>query len=151
MATRIPLAATAFLIAVLGCGRDESSPAEPGYGAVPTLATASNTWITRADLLSNQESGMTAATLTNSLGQSVVYVMGGKNATGGSYSKLYAYNASTNKWTKKAPDARRGVLDQRGRRHRRQDLRVRRNRPIPGLQRRALRVRPCDQHVDPEA
>jgi N-acetylneuraminic acid mutarotase len=96
----------AVLIAVAGCGPDTpnpTDPADPGPASAPRLAVASNTWITRPDLLSNQQSGMTAATLTNALGQTVVYVIGGRNATGGSYSKVFAYNAATSKWIKKTP------------------------------------------------
>ena len=106
MNTRTLLVAVTVIAAAYGCGRDTSSLTEPGSTSptgAPQLAVASNTWIKRADLLSNQQSSMAAATLTNSSGQSVVYVIGGVNATGGSYSKVVAYDAATNTWRKKAP------------------------------------------------
>ncbi len=54
------------------------------------------------DLTSNQQKYMTAATVPNAAGQTVMYVTGGMNGSRGEYSKVYAYNAASNKWSRKA-------------------------------------------------
>lgn len=105
MSASVLLAASALVIIASGCGDDpaapDGSPAAPRPVA-PGLATASGSWIARADLTSNQQKYMTAATVTNAAGQTVMYVIGGMNGSKGEYSKVYAYNAGTNKWSRKA-------------------------------------------------
>ena len=42
-----------------------------------------------------------AATVTNAAGQSILYTIGGRSATGGPLTKVMAYNPATNTWTLK--------------------------------------------------
>jgi N-acetylneuraminic acid mutarotase len=101
MTARALLAASALVIGTWGCADDPVAPERPAPGA-PGLAAAAGAWITRADLTSNQQKRMTAATVTNAVGQTVMYVIGGMNGSKGEYSKVYGYNAATNNWSRKA-------------------------------------------------
>jgi N-acetylneuraminic acid mutarotase len=92
-------AATSAALLLSACREDAAAPTEPDI----ELATAASSWATRADLWSNQYAQFTAAAVPNASGQSVLYVMGGLSATGGSLSKVMAYDVVTNRWTVKAP------------------------------------------------
>jgi N-acetylneuraminic acid mutarotase len=101
---------TIGLLALVACGETTTEPNVAGDlpSTAPDFAVAANTWITRADLPSTERYRLAAATVTNSAGQSVVYVIGGNTtggdseAFGGSLSKVQAYNVATNSWTYKA-------------------------------------------------
>ena len=101
MSHRLPLTAAISTILLLpACREDAGTPTEPGL----ELATASaNTWVTRADLWSNQASNFAAAAVPDAAGQSRLYVMGGLSATGGALSKVMAYDVAANRWTVRAP------------------------------------------------
>jgi N-acetylneuraminic acid mutarotase len=105
MHTRSLVAATTLLLAALGCGDHAQSPTEPGVTAPtrPEAAITSNSWITRPDLWSNQYSDFATAVVPNAVGQSILYVIGGRSATGASLSKVMAYNVATNRWAVRAP------------------------------------------------
>ncbi|HEX6432990.1 MAG TPA: kelch repeat-containing protein [Gemmatimonadales bacterium] len=70
--------------------------------AAPELAVASDSWLTRADMWSVERWDLTAATVPNAAGQSIVYAIGGRSASGGPLGKVMAYNVVTNAWTVKA-------------------------------------------------
>jgi len=95
-------------LAVLGlaaCG--DNTPTQPELPAHPTgtgpaLAVASNTWVTRADMVTNR-TDLAVATVTNPAGQSVLYAMFGRNANGVPIGTVAAYNVATNTWTERRP------------------------------------------------
>jgi N-acetylneuraminic acid mutarotase len=66
------------------------------------LSVAADRWIARADLPSTERWGSGTAVVTNAAGQSVLYIIGGKTISGGSLSKVQAYNVATNTWSYKA-------------------------------------------------
>jgi N-acetylneuraminic acid mutarotase len=89
------------LFGLAACG--EETPTEPSSPARPTaavteLAVTSNTWMTRADMLTSR-TDLAVATVTNAAGQSVVYAMGGRNPNGVPIATVAAYNVATNSWT----------------------------------------------------
>ena len=79
-------------------------PTHPTQAASPEVTTpaAANTWLTRKDMWGIERKDLTAATLTNAAGESVVYVIGGRSPAGGPLGKVMAYNVATNSWTVKA-------------------------------------------------
>jgi N-acetylneuraminic acid mutarotase len=96
----LPSVLSASVLALAACG--EEAPTEPTIptqptASVPELAVASNTWITRADLLVSR-SNVTLATVTNASGQSVVYAIGGRNPNRRPLTTVTAYNVATNTW-----------------------------------------------------
>jgi hypothetical protein len=103
--------AAALLLLALGCS-DADSPTEPGIAgspeamsspdADPQFAIATNTWTFRRDM-PGERFGVAAATVSNAAGQSILYAIGGNSATGGSLSRVQAYNVATNTWSYKAP------------------------------------------------
>jgi N-acetylneuraminic acid mutarotase len=104
MSAPILLAASLLVITAAGCGDGTAAPDGPPAAptATPGLAAAPGTWIMRADLTSNQQKYMAAASVTNAAGQTVMYVIGGMNGSKGEYSKVYAYDAATDRWSRKA-------------------------------------------------
>jgi len=66
------------------------------------LAVASNSWLTRANMLPNR-TDLAVATVTNASGQSVVYAIGGLTPTGMPLNKVLAYNVATNAWSFRRP------------------------------------------------
>ncbi len=92
----------------LGCRDDAGPPTEPASAIpanTPELAVTSNRWIARAALFGTERWGLATAVVQNAAGQSTLYAIGGKTATGatgGSLSKVQAYNVATNTWTSKA-------------------------------------------------
>jgi N-acetylneuraminic acid mutarotase len=90
-------------LALASCGDSASEP-ERAEKALPTaeFAVASNSWIQRTDMPSDRFN-LATAVVTNALGQSILYAIGGSTPTGGSLSKVQAYNVATNSWTTKAP------------------------------------------------
>jgi N-acetylneuraminic acid mutarotase len=111
--TRISLLYMPFTIGVLAfaaCGENamEPEPTKTLPSTPPAFAVASNSWITRADLPSTERYWMATAAVNNAVGQSVLYVIGGKTSasdaesSGGSLSKVQAYNVATNTWSFKA-------------------------------------------------
>ena len=102
MSTRVYWLALASL--ALACSDPATEPQAPDAPATaaPELAVAANPWIQKADMPSTERWGFAAATVTNSAGQSILYTIGGTTATGGSLSKVQAYNVATNVWTYRA-------------------------------------------------
>lgn len=98
------LSLSAFLLA--GCTDDTmtepTSTSQPAT-RVPELAVTSNSWITRADMWSSQQTDFTTATVKNASGKYFVYAIGGRSATGSRLSKVMAYDVATNTWSVKAP------------------------------------------------
>jgi N-acetylneuraminic acid mutarotase len=98
-------------LALVACGDSATQPgtSDPVSSAVPLSAAASDSWIVRADMPGTERFWMTTATVTNSAGESILYVIGGKTAesdcecNGGSLSNVQAYNVATNTWTWRAP------------------------------------------------
>jgi N-acetylneuraminic acid mutarotase len=91
---------TLTVLGLAACGDDTPTqpelPAQP-TGTAPELAVASNSWITRADMLTNR-TDLAVATVTNPAGQSVLYAMGGRNPNGVPIGTVAAYNVATNTW-----------------------------------------------------
>lgn len=97
----LPSLLSASVLALAACGED--TPTEPNLpsqptASVPELAVASNTWITRTNMLTDR-TDLAVATVTNAAGQSVVYAMGGRNPNGVPIAVNAAYNGATNTWT----------------------------------------------------
>jgi N-acetylneuraminic acid mutarotase len=105
------LASAFALFTLTACAGD--TPTQPSSDeradvAAPSFAYASNSWTARAPLPgTNARIGMTAASVRNSAGQSIVYVFGGYMASSDGSpgaiqaSSILAYNVSTNTWTTK--------------------------------------------------
>jgi N-acetylneuraminic acid mutarotase len=89
---------------LVACADHPTAPESPDAHRLPgaELAAASNQWITRANLPSIERYGLTTAVVPNAAGQSVLYAIGGATTTGGSLSKVQAYNVATNTWSYKA-------------------------------------------------
>ena len=101
--TRVSLV---FLAALGACQESGTDPVllAPSESSADAVA---GRWITRANMPSDRVNTTTAA-VTNSQGRTTLYVIGGQttNSTttcSGGLSTVQAYNASTNKWTRKAP------------------------------------------------
>jgi N-acetylneuraminic acid mutarotase len=95
----------AAILAVLAACSDTTTEPEtlaPATASAPDFAVASNSWSTRADM-PTERLGLATAVVPNSAGQSILYAIGGTTLTGGSLSKVQAYNVATNSWTTKAP------------------------------------------------
>jgi N-acetylneuraminic acid mutarotase len=98
-------------LALAGCGTDtptQPATASPSSGTTPELAVASNSWIKRAHM-PGARSYLTAATVTNAAGQSIVYAIGGASCAPNSVcsglstpvNTVTAYNVATNTWASK--------------------------------------------------
>lgn len=99
------IAANALLLATFGCRGDAMSPTEPTAPSFPA-AVRSDSWITRAEMPRWRRHHVTA-TVTNSAGQSVLYVIGGVTIRVGLRPTTnQAYNVATNRWTTVAPQPR---------------------------------------------
>lgn len=97
------ISAGTLLLVLLGCSGGTDPPTAPGSADArsPELAVASNSWITRRDLWSNQKGDFATAVVPNASGQSILYVIGGRSDLP-SLGKVMAYNAATNRWAVKA-------------------------------------------------
>ena len=96
----------ALLLFALGCREDAASPVEPALNP-ETVAVVSDSWITRAGM-PRWRLGHATATVTNTAGQSVLYVIGGVTIRSGLQPPTnQAYNVATNRWTTVAPQPRR--------------------------------------------
>lgn len=97
--------ALAMLGLTLACGEDSlTEPSSSPLSTQPELmAAAAGRWVTRADMVSTTRSGVATAPFTNSAGQTILYAMGGRTESGGSLSRVLAYNVETNTWSWKAP------------------------------------------------
>jgi N-acetylneuraminic acid mutarotase len=97
-------------LALAGCGTDtptQPSTASPSSGTTPELAVASNSWIERAHM-PGVRAYLTAATVTDASGQSIVYAIGGASCTNCSglstpVNTVTAYNVATNTWASRRP------------------------------------------------
>jgi N-acetylneuraminic acid mutarotase len=92
------LALGTFWLASCGDNATEPPASPPPATRAPDLAVTSNSWITRATLPITR-SGHAVTTVTNTAGQSIVYVIGGLTATRSPNAKVAAYNVVTNTWT----------------------------------------------------
>jgi N-acetylneuraminic acid mutarotase len=96
-------------VALAACAEHATEPGATTAPASAPPAAVANSWISRANLPSPERYYMATATVTNSAGQSILYVIGGKTnasdceCSGGSLSKVQAYNVATNTWTTRAP------------------------------------------------
>ena len=91
--------------ALASCGEETTQPNSAADHEVtaPELAAASNTWITRRDMWNTERTDFATATVPNAAGQSVVYVIGGRGASGVGLTSVMAYNVATNTWNLRAP------------------------------------------------
>ena len=96
------LVPTLLWLALVSCGENTTQPETIGPRTRPELAVAPNSWITLADMPTGRF-GPATGVVTSAAGQSTLYAIGGTTATGGSLSKVQAYNVATNKWSTKAP------------------------------------------------
>ena len=99
------LTCAVFGMALTAC-KDES-PTQPSATEElgqpsPDLAATANQWITRADMPSGARRDLATAVVTNAAGNSILYAIGGRTLTGGSLSRVQAYNTATNTWSWKA-------------------------------------------------
>lgn len=76
----------------------EPSPPTQPTGLGPEMAVASNTWLTRADMLTTR-TDLAVATVPNAAGQSIIYTIGGRNPNGVPLKSLTIYNVATNTWS----------------------------------------------------
>lgn len=92
------------VLALVACGDTTTEPETTGSfpSTTPSLAVASNSWMTRADMPRTRYGPAAAAVNKNSTGQSILYVMGGETPGGGISNTVQAYNVATNTWTTKA-------------------------------------------------
>ena len=132
----VPIVAVPWAVArCLGAGRLlGGAHRSPGMANAPepsapvvagsALAVASNSWLTRKDMWSTERRDLTAATVTNAAGHSIVYVIGGRTTAGASLGKVMAYDATTNTWTTKASLPWSPVGNESGRGAQGQDLRL---------------------------
>ncbi len=90
--------------AVVSCGED-TAPTAPAATAEPVAApslAATGSWTTRAPMPTGR-SDLAAAVVNNSLGQPVLYAIGGFNPNSGFTRAVEAYNFATDQWSTKAP------------------------------------------------
>ncbi len=99
--TSIIVALTA--LALGACADETTAPSTAPTTGGPELAVAPNTWIIRRDMWNTERSDFVTATVPNAAGQSVVYVIGGRGASGVGLTSVMAYNVTTNSWTLRAP------------------------------------------------
>ncbi len=100
---RLPyLLITAFLAAALGCQPDDSTPMGPETTAdgldTPEFAAAATGYVARRDMPSGTRYSVATAAV-NRGGQWVMYVIGGKTASGASLGRVQAYHVATNTWS----------------------------------------------------
>lgn len=101
------VAFTTVFFALASCG-DSTTPTEPGPGrdhtpTAPEFAWASNSWAARAPLPTGRERNA-AGVVRNSLGRSILYVLGGvtPDEFGDDVTSIEAYDYVTNTWTTKS-------------------------------------------------
>jgi N-acetylneuraminic acid mutarotase len=99
----IVLALSSVALAACGDETSQPNPATEAQATVPELAVAPNTWLTRADMWGTERWDLATAVVPNAAGQSVLYAIGGRTATGGTLSRVMGYNAATNSWTLRTP------------------------------------------------
>jgi len=91
-------------LAIAACGENQS-PTQPEAGAeagpgAPLAALTSNTWTSKAAFPAVFGAvGLSAGSVPNASGQSIVYTFGGTDDMGGSCVSIGAYNVATNTWT----------------------------------------------------
>jgi N-acetylneuraminic acid mutarotase len=90
-------------VMLAACGDTTTEPSRvgaPGPGT-PDFAVTSNTWTTRRDL-PYARWDLAVADAPNAAGQSILYAIGGRTATGAPLGRVQAYNVATNTWTWKS-------------------------------------------------
>ena len=90
------------VLALASCADETTAPSATPTVAGPELAVAHNTWITQRDMPFERWE-LAVADVPNPAGQSVLYVIGGRTATGSPLTRVQAYNVATNSWAWKAP------------------------------------------------
>jgi N-acetylneuraminic acid mutarotase len=90
---------------VVSCGRD-AAPTEPAVAAenpstITSLAVAGGTWTTKAPM-PTPRAYLAAGVQNNSLGQPVLYAIGGIDPGAGPVRTVEAYNFATNTWSTRA-------------------------------------------------
>ena len=99
---RLRLLLTLLGLTLAGCKDDTltepTTPEISDQGALAVTATAGQ-WVTRADMSSTTRTDLATAMVPNSAGQSILYAIGGRTSTGGSLSRVQAYNVATNTWS----------------------------------------------------
>lgn len=116
MLAPITLLSAAMALGMLACTSEENLT-QPGTAGDPasaasSLVLTSNTWTTKAPYPGQGLFGGSAAMVTNSVGQSIVYLFGGTDGAGGTGFPVHAYNVATNTWTTKASEV--GVFNSNG-------------------------------------
>jgi N-acetylneuraminic acid mutarotase len=92
-------------LALAACNEDattQPSTTEVSDQSALAVTAAAGQWVTRADMPSTTRTDLATAMVLNSSGQSILYAIGGRTPTGGSLSRLQAYNVATNTWSWKA-------------------------------------------------
>lgn len=89
------LALSSFVLAA--CGEETTGPS-PAPASGLMAAVTSNSWITRAAMLTTR-TDLAVATVPNAAGQSIVYTIGGRNPNGTPLKSLALYNVATNTWS----------------------------------------------------
>jgi N-acetylneuraminic acid mutarotase len=107
-------------LALAGCGEDRTptqpeSSAQPGPAAPLAQALTPNTWTLKAAppnyLFVNQ---LSAGVVPDASGQSVVYILGGRDEDGGSGASVATYRIGTNTWSVKSYEPRVYVFNSNG-------------------------------------
>jgi N-acetylneuraminic acid mutarotase len=95
----LTLSATALLP---GCGAEPTAPmpADP-VTARAELISSPGSWATKAPMPTSRL-GLVGAVVRNAAGQYIFYTIGGENSRNPAMSRVEAYNAATNKWTRRA-------------------------------------------------
>jgi N-acetylneuraminic acid mutarotase len=89
---------------LVSCG-DQTGPSKPASTEAelpPSLAVAGGTWTTKAPMPTPRAS-LAAGVQNNSVGQPVLYAIGGFDPGAGRVRTVEAYNFATNRWTTRAP------------------------------------------------
>jgi hypothetical protein len=86
-------------VAFVACGEDTTQP-NPVAETDPTAALAipHDSWLVRRRMPFERNSPATAV-VPNAAGQSIVYVIGGRNSSGAPLGRVQAYNAATDTWS----------------------------------------------------
>lgn len=108
-----------FALGVAGCGEDRTptqpESAAPAPAAPLAEALASNTWTLKAAppnfLFVNQ---LSAGAVPDASGQSVVYLLGGRDEAGGSGASVATYRIGTNTWSVPSREPRVYVFNSNG-------------------------------------
>jgi N-acetylneuraminic acid mutarotase len=106
--TQVPLRGSLAAVLLIVTAACQDAPTEPQQPVEPAAAlsataaaTASNTWLTRADMPGHPRTNVVTASVSNAQNQSVLYVFGGRHIGGQQVFTVQAYNTATNTWSYK--------------------------------------------------